>query len=407
MASTSRKTAGPALLALGVVLLAINLRSALASVGPLVPDIRAATGLANPSIGLLTALPLLAFGLLSAFTSIVTRRLGIEGGVVLALSLVAAGTFARGIPPQALLFGGTILLGVGIAPGNVLLPALAKLYFLDRPGSLTSLYSSVMGLGATAAAGVSAPLAASFGWRVALSVWAVPALVALGVWIPLARRRRRLDTSAPGPSRLRALGGSGLAWQIALFMGLPPLTFYVLLAWMPDLRRSQGFGAAAAGGLLALSQAAGVLGTAAVPLWAGSMEDQRRIVWILGILEAGSLAGLFVGGGALAIASVAVLGFVLGGTFGLALLLLVLRTADAHTAGELSGMAQSIGYLIAAAGPTVFGLIHDLLGGWTVPLVFLAAVPVAKVGVGVGAGRPGCVLPMQGDPGPAPRTSPR
>ncbi|MCA1792017.1 MAG: MFS transporter, partial [Thioalkalivibrio sp.] len=209
-----------------IVLLAINLRAGLAGVGPVVADIRAGTGLANVAIGLLTALPLLAFGLLSAFTPRVTRRLGVEGGVVLALILIAGGIVARSVPAVTLLFAGTIVLGVGIALGNVLLPALAKLYFPDRVGPVTSLYSSMMGLGATLAAGVTAPLALVLGWRIALGVWVVPAVVALVIWVPIRRRARRPPGSVRPGSGLRALGRSPLAWQIALFMGFQSLTFY-------------------------------------------------------------------------------------------------------------------------------------------------------------------------------------
>lgn len=380
-------------LVVALVLLALNLRAALAGVGPVVADIRAATGLANVAIGLLTAVPLLAFGLLSAFTPRVTRRVGVEGGVVLALALIAVGILARSVPGILLLFAGTVVLGVGIALGNVLLPALAKLYFPERLGSVTSLYSSMMGIGATLAAGLTAPLALGMGWRLALGAWVLPALVALAVWVPIARSRHGASKNRRPASRLRELAGSLLAWQIALFMGFQSLTFYVMLAWMPDLLASRGFGPAEAGWLLALSQAAGVAGTAIVPLWAGRRSEQRSIIWILGVLEAASLLGLLVAGNVWVVVWVAVLGFVLGGTFGLALLLLALRTPDPETAGDLSGMAQSVGYLVAATGPTVFGLIYDLTGGWTVPLGFLGLVLLAKLIVGGGAGREGMVLP--------------
>lgn len=380
------------LLLTAIVLLALNLRAALAGVGPVVADIRASTGLANVALGLLTGLPLLAFGFLSAFMPRVTRRVGVEGGVVLALTLIGVGVLTRSVPGSALLFGGTIVLGVGIAMGNVLLPALAKLYFPHRMGSVTSLYSSTMGLGATLAAGLTAPLALAVGWRLALGAWVLPALVALGVWVPIARRSRQAPRKERPSSRLRELTGSLLAWQIALFMGFQSLTFYVMLAWMPDLLASRGFGPAEAGWLLALSQAAGVAGTAVVPLWAGRRSEQRSIIWILGALEAASLLGLLVAGNVWVVVWVAVLGFVLGGTFGLALLLLALRTPDPETAGDLSGMAQSVGYLVAATGPTVFGLIYDLTGGWTVPLGFLGLVLLAKLIVGGGAGQEGMVL---------------
>lgn len=399
MSGNDSRRAGPGgggarrrLLVAGMLLIAVNLRPALASVGPLVEDIRAATGLSHAALGLLTTIPLLGFGALSTFTPLVTRRLGISGALTLALVLLCAGTGLRAVPSVALLYAGTVLLGVGIALGNVLLPALVKRDFAGRSGGMTSLYSSVMGLGATIAAGMSVPIALEIGWRGALGVWAAPATLALVVWLPQLRRDGgRAAATGAARGTLRSLGRSVLAWDIALFMGFQSLTFYVVLAWLPDLLQSRGLDATEAGWQLALSQAAGILGTAAVPLWASRLANQRAIVWTLGALEAISLTGLFFAAAAPALVSllVSILGFALGGTFGLALLLLVLRSAHTEAATALSGMAQSVGYLIAAAGPAVFGLLYDVTAGWAVPLVFLVLVLIAKVVVGVRAGRPG------------------
>lgn len=380
-----------ALLVAGIVLVALNLRPALASVGPLVPAMRDATGLPNAALGLLTTLPLLAFGVVSTFTSRVTRRVGTEQAVMLALALLGMGIAVRSFQPVALLYAGTAILGVGIALGNVLLPALAKRDFPDRSGAITSLYSSMMGLGAALGAGASAPLAARLGWRTSLAFWAIPVAVALVVWLPTLLGPSRRSAEPRGGMSLAALGRSPLAWKVALFMGLQSLSFYVILAWLPDLLQSRGMGVEAAGWMLALSQATGIAGTAATPLLADRVEDQRNIVWALGALEAVSLGGLLLPGAPVAWLWVSVLGFVLGGTFGLALLLLVLRAPDAGSAAELSGMAQSVGYLVAAAGPTLFGLLHDVTAGWTVPVVALLAVVAGKVAAGVGAGMPGVV----------------
>ena len=378
------------LLIAGIVLVALNLRPALASVGPLVPAMRQATGLSNTALGTLTTLPLLAFGCVSLTASAVSRRLGAEGAVAIALALLVVGTALRAVPSIVALFVGTGLLGVGIALGNVLLPVLSKRHFSHRSGPITSLYSSSMGIGATVAAGLSVPLAGLFGWRGALAVWVVPGLLALFVWLPQLRRRsaRRVQ---PGSVSLGALGRSRLAWQVALYMGLQSLTFYVLIAWLPDLLQSRGLGETVAGWMLALSQATGVLGTAIIPVWAARLDDQRRIIWSLAALEALGLGGLLLPDGTLVALWVALLGFILGGTFGLTLTLLVLRAPDAESAGELSGMAQSVGYLVAATGPAVFGYLHDLSAGWTIPLLFLGVVLVGKVCSGLPAGRQGLV----------------
>jgi MFS transporter, CP family, cyanate transporter len=282
-----------------------------------------------------------------------------------------------------------VLLGVGIALGNVLLPALVKREFPRHSGAMTSLYSSAMGAGATIAAGISVPLAGWLRWNGALGVWALPALLALLGWLP-----HREPTCGPRGNRpgvtMRDLARAPMAWQIALFMGLQSLTFYVILAWLPDVLQSRGLEASDAGWMLALSQATGVLGAAAVPLWAGRVHDQRMIVWLLAGLEGVGLGGLILAGPAASMTwYVAILGFVLGGTFGLALTLLVLRSPDTATAAALSGLAQSFGYLIAAVGPVLFGFLYEVTGAWLVPLLFLVVTLGGKLAAGIGASRPG------------------
>lgn len=378
------------LLVAGIALVALNLRPALASVGPLVADMRAATGLSNAALGFVTTLPLLCFGFLSILAVGVGRRIGMERAVGLAVVLIGLGTVLRGAMPIATLYAGTALMGVGVALGNVLLPAIAKRHFPHRSGLITSVYSTMMGLGATAAAGLSVPIASQIGWRGALAVWAIPAVIALVVWFPQMRTAPEAN-GTPSRVTFAVLGRSWLAWQVALFMGFQSLTFYVLVAWLPDLLQSRGVGDAAAGGLLALSQAMGMVGSALVPVWAGATRDQRAIIWWLALLEAVGLVGLGLFGDTLAWLWVSLVGFVLGGTFGLALILLVLRAGDAETTGRLSGMAQSVGYLIAASGPPVFGWLHDITDGWRVPLGFLVAVLLAKLVSGLPAGRPGTV----------------
>lgn len=391
MSSLFFRTSLPhSLLIAGIILVAVNLRPALSGVGPLISDIRAVTGLSNAALGLLTTLPLLAFGFVSAFTPLVTRRLGIEMTLAAALLLLTTGILLRSTPSIALLFSGTVLLGIAIAFGNVLLPSLVKRDFPERTGIMTSLYSSAMGIGATVAAGVSVPLAESFGlgWRGSLGVWSIPAIIALVVWLPQLKNRTLPRHATSLGVALEDLGRSRLAWSVALFMGLQSLSFYVILAWLPEILQSRGMGASHAGWMLSLSQAVGILGTIIIPTWAEHLDDQRKIVWALTIVEGIGLIGLLFPGTALVPLWVSIIGFVLGGTFGLSLLFIVLRTTDAETATELSGMAQSIGYLLAATGPTLFGFLRDVTLSWTVPLLFLIVILAAKLMTGLGAGKP-------------------
>src|SRR5690606_39939194 len=178
------------LLAVGILLVAVNLRPALAAVGPLAATIRETMGLGNSQVGLLTTLPLLAFGAVSTLTPLITRRLGLASTVAVAMGLLALGIAVRSLPFHVALFGGTLLLGIAIALGNVLLPSIVKQHFSRKYGIMTSLYAGMMGIGAAVAAGVSVPLARSLpgGWPAALACWAVLALVALLAWLPQLKR---------------------------------------------------------------------------------------------------------------------------------------------------------------------------------------------------------------------------
>lgn len=382
---------GNALLLFGILCIAINLRPALASIGPLVGHIRTETGLSSSMLGLLTTLPLIAFAAISSLTPLFTRRFGIGRTLMAAMLLLAIGIGIRSMEGIFLLYLGTLLSGIAIAFGNVLLPGLTKRNFSSNSGLITSLYSSVMAIGASSAAGLSVPLAdrTNLGWRGSLAVWALLALVGFLAWLPQVSRFARSDQKRSYKMAMKVIGKSPLAWKIALFMGLQSLTFYVILAWLPTIIQSRGFDADYAGWMLSLSQATGIIGSIIIPFWAGRKKDQSSIVFVLMAMECIGLLGLLLPTMDLIVLWVSLIGFVLGGTFGLALLFIVLRSKDADRATELSGMAQSIGYLIAAAGPFIFGSIFDLTGNWTYSLLLLFVVIILKLKLGVGAAKPG------------------
>ncbi|MDT7828790.1 MFS transporter [Pricia sp. S334] len=365
----------------------------MASVGPLIEDIRAATGLSNTLLGVLTTLPLLMFGVVSTLTPLFTRRFGIGGTLWGAMALLAIGIGIRSLTWMPALYFGTFLFGIAIAFGNVLLPGLTKRNFASNSGFITSMYSSVMAVGASLAAGVSVPLAqnAGLGWRGSLAVWSILALIAFFVWMPQVSRLTRARAKQSYRDAMKSLGKSRLAWKVALFMGLQSMTFYVILAWLPSILQGRGYDPSFSGWMLSLSQATGILGSLIVPFVAGKKRDQRGIVWFLMLVEIVGLVGLLLPDIGWIALWVSLIGFVLGGTFGLALLFIVLRSHNAESATELSGMAQSIGYLVAATGPMIFGSIFDLSGNWTYSLIFLFVIAALKLRMGLGAARPGKV----------------
>lgn len=376
------------LLAAGILIIAFNLRPALASIGPLVGAIRDSTGLSNSLIGLLTTLPLLAFGVVSMFTSLFTRRWGIEITIAGALALLFIGLLVRVIPVSVALFGGTFLAGVGIAFGNVLVPSLIKRDFPEKSGQMTGFYTGILAVGTSIAAGISFPLAVHWNWRLALGVWAIAALLALVVWIPQLRHHTRPRHSRSFFEAMKHLGKTPLAWQVAFFMGLQSLAFYVILAWLPEMLRTSGMDASRAGLIFSLAEAMGILGSFLLPYLAEKLKRQYLLIWILAALDAISIIGLMLPAFPLMTPWALIIGFSLGGSFSLALLFIVLRTSDTETATELSGMVQSIGYLLAATGPAIFGLIHDLSHSWRLPLIILLVILFFKFMAGLGAVRP-------------------
>jgi CP family cyanate transporter-like MFS transporter len=373
--------------ALACLLIAANLRPALTSVGPVIADIRAATGLSAAAAGALTTLPLVAFTAASPFAPALARRLGTSHALLAAMGALVAGLVIRSTGSVEALLAGTVAAGVAIAVGNVLLPALIKQDFPHRIGAMTGLYSTTMTLVAALAAGVSVPLAAGadLGWRAALALWAIPAALALGVGA-LAWGRSVMADATPAPRRPRLLR-SRLAWQVTGFMGLQSLLFYGLLTWMPTVLEQEGMSAVEAGWMLALLQGVSVVATLGVPVVAADRPDQRAAVLASASCCFAGLLGFWSLGASAAVVWIVPLGLGSGGLFSLALVFLSLRAPDARRTGELSSMAQSVGYLLAAVGPSGLGLLHDATGSWELPVQALLVIPIAALPLGLAAGR--------------------
>lgn len=376
-------------LLIAILLISLNLRPAITALGPLVSEIRLDTGLSSSAIGLLTTLPVLGFGLISVLTPLFTRKIGTAGTMLLALTLLTSGIFLRIHPSVLALYSGTVLLGIGIALGNVLLPGIVKEQFPEKTGALTGIYSAALGVGATIASGASVPLSESYGlgWRWALGVWGFLAIVALIFWLPQMLTNIPIQLKKGFRQSLRQLGTSKLAWYVSIFMGVQSLTFYTLIAWLPDILIERGLSAGEAGWQLSLMQALGIAGTLLFPAWASKNKEQKNPVILLVILELIALVGLSIPSIGLTSVWVALMGFGLGGSFGLALLFIVLRSRTSTSANELSGMSQSVGYTLAATGPVLFGAIFDWFDNWIIPLIFLYIVALLKLWSGLGAGK--------------------
>ena len=381
-----------------ILLVAVNLRAPITSVGPLLDDIQSSTGISGGAAGLVTTLPLVAFGLLSLVASGLGRRFGVERVLFGALLVLGLGIALRSSPSLAALFSGTFIVGLAIALGNVLLPVLIKRDLPARAGLLTGMYTATMSTVAALASGVSVPLAsgAGLGWRWALAFWAVPALVAAVLWLPRARKALpAADTSTASQRPSGGLWRSPLAWQVTLFMGLQSVVFYVCITWLPAIVREDGLSAAQAGWMVFLMQIVGIPASLVAPVIAERFRSQRLPLVAAASASGAGILGLMFSGGAATPLWAAFLGLGQGACISLALTLFALRAPDAGRAAELSSMAQSVGYLLSATGPAAFGLLYDVSGGWTAPLAALLAVTVCLAVSGIGAGRDARVAPSE------------
>ncbi|ESR26361.1 CynX/NimT family MFS transporter [Lutibaculum baratangense] len=370
----------------GFVLIALNLRPTLTAVAPLLNAIREHFGMDASTAGLLTMLPVACLGVFGAVAARLARRFGTESVVLAFVLMIACGSLLRGTGSQAALFLGTAFGGAGIGVVGVLLPALVKRDFGAQAGGMMGVFTMVLVAGAAAGAGASIPLAEALGgWQPALMAWAAPALLAALVWVPqvVAHRFTPRD-DAPPPNLWR----DPLAWRVTFFMGLQSSLAYMAMGWLPVILEDFGMTAERAGFVSAVSIACQMVTALTLPPIAARARDQRLVLAFAVLIGTAGTAGIFFGPGFLIWPSAVLVGLSLGGCFGVALTLIVLRTRDGRTAAQLSAMSQSVGYLLASLGPLALGMLHDASGGWSVPGVFFIAVSIAALIVGLGAARP-------------------
>ena len=383
---TSRGKQG-ALLIAGILMIATTLRVTFTGAAPLLDAIRADYGLSTAQTGMLTTLPLLAFALISPLAAGVARRIGMERNLFAAMLLICAGIAVRSLPSPVMLFTGTAVIGCGIALGNVLLPGILKRDFPGQVAKLTGAYSLTMGAAAALGSAVVVPIALmGAGWHGALLALMAFPLLALLLWSPQLKHSQAASLTASPVSQSRGIWRSALAWQLTLFLGINSLIYYVVIGWLPAILISYGYSEAGAGSLHGLLQLATASPGILVPLILHRLRDQRGIAVIIALLCAISSAG-FVLWPQQAVLWTLMFGFGSGGTMILGLTFIGLRASSAHQAAALSGMAQSVGYLLAACGPPLMGKIHDVSGSWHIPLLACALLSVLMALAGGYAGR--------------------
>ncbi|MGB6241281.1 MAG: MFS transporter [Castellaniella sp.] len=385
------KSAAPGrwLMAASLLLLAANLRPLFPSTAVLLPDISQGLGLTPAAVGYLTTLPVLCMGIFAPLAPRCARHIGVERTLLLVLVLILIGTALRGVLDATGLFLGTALGGAGIALGNVLLPSVVKRDFSDRAALMTGLYTMSLVGGAALAAATTLPLtdALQGQWTWGLAIWSIPALLALLAWAPVAWKAGARQSSGPHILPVRGLRRDRLAWAVTLFMGLQSALAYCVLGWMAPMLRDRGLSGTESGLITSASILLQVVSCLLTPLLAARGRDQRSLAVWLAVTATLALIGMVLGPSWAIWPLAIVQGLGQGGLFALALMLIVLRSRDAHVAAHLSSMAQTTGYMLAASGPLLIGILYAWTGSFRAATGLIGFLGLATALAGWYAGR--------------------
>ncbi len=376
------------LLVAGILLIAANLRAPFTSIAPVLDQVISHFALTVSQAGFLTTLPLIAFAVISPMAVTLAKKQGLEHALFIALALIMLGITARLVNSSAMLFIGTGIIGVGIAIANVLLPSLIKRDFATRVALMTSCYVLTMGMASGGFSALVFPLSQlnDMGWQVALGSTAIITLISLIVWLAQLGKHTKLINIAQPASSSKNVWHYLLAWQITLMLGLNSFLNYIMIAWLPNILTDTGHSAIQAGAYHGAFQLATALpGLILIPLLA-TLRDQRALSFLLAFLSSVSALGLLYLSD-FALLWTLMLGFSNGACFILGLSFIALRTNESQQAASLSGMSQSVGYLLAAVGPIIAGALHTVTGSWNASLWLCAIAGILCALCGLASGR--------------------
>ncbi|MEU4335928.1 MFS transporter [Micromonospora lupini] len=383
---------------LGIALVAFTLRQAVATISPILGDIRVDIPISTIGVGLLGTLPPILLAASGFIAPRVARGFGLDGGIVLALLLMTLGHLVRAFAPGfAVLLVGSVVALAGTGIGNVLLPPIVRRYFPDRVALLTAVYVCIVGLGTAVPAAVAAPAAEQIGWRFLLGIWSVNSVVALVPWLVIIARERRqrlsdaVPVESPPSARVTRLWRSRVALAITVVFSTSTICTYAAFAWLPEILGDiAGSTPTEAGVLLAVTGIISVPGAFIAPLLVARL---RNVGWLIAAGVASFLFGYL--GLLFAPATLTLLWVLLIGSgsilFPVCLVLINVRTRTHSGTVALSGFAQGVAYALGALGPLLVGLLHDASGGWTLPLLFLLAVALVAIIPAITLARPAFV----------------
>jgi len=375
-----------------ILLIAFNMRPALTSVAPLLQEIRSSYELSGFWTSVLTTVPVICLGLFGPLAPALARRFGNEAVILFALLGIVAGSTVRslGVAP---LYIGTVLIGASMSFLGILAPVVIKRDFPHKIGRVMGLYVMFISLGAAVSTAATIPIRGMVGgWRFALMTWALPVILAAVVFIP--QLFRNMVARPPADRRAASIMGDGVAWQVTGFLALVSSLAYSVFMWGPSMLEGRGLDPASSGALVSISYLAQMVSGLFVPVVAARLRQQSIIAAIVVSLTVVGLLGfIFAPLWSLSLFSIT-LGLGQGGAFGLAMLLIVLRSGEPHIAVQLSSMAQTIGYIAGGlVGPFAVGIIHNLSGSWNIVAAFYVVIGFCTLVVGLAAGRALTVQP--------------
>ncbi|WP_425255300.1 CynX/NimT family MFS transporter [Mammaliicoccus sciuri] len=372
------------ILFIGILLIGASLRAPITSVGIALPSIKETLNLSNTSVSLITIIPLLSFAVISLFAAKISHKFGLERTVFGALILICIGIALRAITGVSWLYVGTVLIGVGIAFGNVLTPGIIKMNFPLRIGIMTGYYTVVMNIFGSASSYVTAPLVKHFNYNIAISLIGIVTFI--GIIICSFQLNKHETVNSSQTTTNINVWKSPLSWQITLLMGGQSMIFYSLINWLPEFLLSHGTPINEAGIYLSILQLAIIPLTFVTPIFAEKMKNQVLITFVTGLLFVLGILTLMLQPN-WAFLGIILIGIASGLAFGLVNTFFGLRTENGLTAAKLSGMSQSVGYLFAAIGPLLFGILHDATNSWNTSFGILLVTSIIIMIIGSRAGR--------------------
>ena len=372
------------LILLGIILLSANLRMVITSIPPLLNFIQQSLHISKSIIGILTTIPLICFALLSVIVPPIAKKIGNELSIFVSLIILLIGNSFR-IFSSSLMIIGTIFIGIGLTFLNVLLPSLVAEYYPNKTSLLTSIYTLIMTLCSAVSAGISVPLTNILSWQKTILIFSIPIIINIGVWTPILKEnsvpQKEIQQKQNEINYNHIVWYKKTAWAMALYAGLESLIFYTLITWLPTIVVSRGLSSDTGGMLLSLFQFFSLPSAYIIPIWAEKSKHQNTIILLIGLGFLIGIGGMLVNTTNIYILACLfiILGLSATGAFSLLMTLFNLKTTNHQQSAAISGMSQSVGYVIAAIGPVTFGYIHNIINAWNPLFILLIMLDIFMI----------------------------